>query len=52
MNPANEESEIFESVERGEWREIPDFETEKQRIADVARATLQKDIYGDGRLGG
>jgi predicted DNA binding CopG/RHH family protein len=43
MKLTKEEREILESVERGEWREIPDFEAEKQRIADAARATLRKD---------
>ena len=44
-----EEREILESVERDERKEIPDFEVEKRRIAEAARATLLK---GDGRLGG
>ena len=38
-----EEKEILESVERGEWKRIPDFKREARRIQEAARATLRKD---------
>ena len=43
MKLSNEEKEILESVERGEWRRIPDFKKEVKRYQDYARATLRKD---------
>lgn len=38
-----EEQELLESVERGEWRRIPDFENEAMRYQEYARATFRKD---------
>ena len=38
-----EEQELLESVERGEWHRIPDFEEEAKRYVEYARATLRKD---------
>ena len=38
-----EERELLESVERGEWRRVPDFEKEAKRYQDYARATFRKD---------
>ena len=43
MKLSNEEKEIIESVERDEWRRIPDFENEVTRYQDYARSTLRKD---------
>ena len=42
MKLSNEEKKIIESVERGEWRRIPDFKKEVMRYQDYARATLRK----------
>jgi predicted DNA binding CopG/RHH family protein len=38
-----EERELLESVEKGEWRRIPDYEREARRYAEGARATFRKD---------
>jgi predicted DNA binding CopG/RHH family protein len=38
-----EERELLESVERDEWRRIPDFEKKAERYAEYARATFRKD---------
>ena len=38
-----EEKELLRSVERGEWRTIPDFEREKERYRRMAITTLRKD---------
>ena len=43
MKLTKEESEIRESVESGEWRRVPDYEREAERVQDAARATLRKD---------
>ena len=43
MKLTKEEKNILESVERGEWKRIPNFKTEAKRYRDVARATLRKD---------
>ena len=43
MKLTKEEKDILESVERGEWRRIPDFEKEAKRYQEYARATLRKD---------
>jgi len=43
MKLTNEEKDILESVERGEWRRIPDFDKETKRYQEYARATLRKD---------
>ncbi len=43
MELTEEEREILESVERGEWRRIPDFEEKAISYHEAARATLRKD---------
>lgn len=43
MELTEDEREILESVERGEWCRIPEFEKEAQRYQDYARATFRKD---------
>jgi len=43
MKLTKEEKDILESVERGEWRRIPDFDREAKRYQEYARATLRKD---------
>jgi predicted DNA binding CopG/RHH family protein len=37
------EKEILDSVERGEWRTIPDVKKESQRYQKYARSTFRKD---------
>ena len=39
---SKEEKELLESVERGEWKTIPDFEKEAKRYQECARATFRK----------
>lgn len=43
MKLTKEEKEILESVERGEWKQIPNFKKEADRYREAARATLRKD---------
>ena len=43
MNLTKEERAILESVERGEWRRVPDFSKDARRYQAAARATLRKD---------
>lgn len=43
MKLTEEEREILESVERGEWRRVPDFEEKALAYQEAARATLRKD---------
>ena len=43
MKLTKEEKDILESVERGEWRRIPDFDKEAKRYQESARATLRKE---------
>lgn len=43
MKLTKKEKDILESVERGEWRRIPDFDKEAKRYVESARATLRKD---------
>jgi predicted DNA binding CopG/RHH family protein len=40
---SKEEKELSESVERGEWRRVSNFEKEKRNAVLAARATLRKD---------
>ena len=40
---SKEEKELLESVERGEWKTIPDCEKEAERYQECARATFRKD---------
>lgn len=39
----DEEKELLESVERGEWRRVDDFVTEKKRYEQYARGMFKKD---------
>ena len=43
MKLTQEEKEILESVENGEWKQVPDFKREAARYQAAARATLRKD---------
>lgn len=43
MKLTKEEKDILDSVERGEWKRIPNFKEEARRYQEVARATLRKD---------
>ena len=43
MKLTREEQELLDSVERGEWRRIPDFRREAKRYQNAAHATLRKD---------
>jgi len=37
-----EEQELFDSVERGEWRSVPNLEKEIQEAKKIAKATFKK----------
>lgn len=43
MKLTKEEKGLLDSVERGEWRRIPNFNREAARYREAARATLRKD---------
>lgn len=43
MKLQKEEKDLLDSVERGEWKRIPNFEQEAERHREAARATLRKD---------
>ena len=43
MKLTQEEKSLLDSVERGEWKRIPDFQREAARYREAARATLRKD---------
>ena len=43
MKQTHEEKALLDSVERGEWKRIPDFRREAARHPAAARATLRKD---------
>lgn len=43
MKHIQEEKDILESVENGEWKRISNFKYETQRFKSAARATLRKD---------
>ena len=43
MKLTKEEEDLLKSVERGEWRRIPDFEKEAKRYQESPRETLRKD---------
>jgi predicted DNA binding CopG/RHH family protein len=43
MKLTDEEQEILDSVERGEWKPVPRLSAEKKRLQSAARATLRKD---------
>jgi predicted DNA binding CopG/RHH family protein len=38
-----EEKELVDSVEKGNWKRISNFEKEKSRYQEIARATIRKD---------
>ena len=50
MKLTEEEKSLLESVERGEWKRIPDFQREVARYREAARATLRKDKRVDIRM--
>lgn len=43
MKLTKEEKSLLDSVEKGEWKRVPDFKREEVRYRDTARATLRKD---------
>jgi len=43
MKLSKEEKELLETVERGEWRTIPNFKKEAKQYQEYARATFRKD---------
>ncbi len=43
MKLTKEEKELLDSVERGEWKQIPNFKQEATRYKAAAQATLRKD---------
>lgn len=43
MKLTPEEKDLLNSVERGEWRRIPNFRKEANRYRAAARSTLRKD---------
>ena len=43
MKLSKEEKELLDSVERGEWRTIPNFKKEVKQYQEYARATFRKD---------
>jgi predicted DNA binding CopG/RHH family protein len=43
MKLTKEEKDILDSVEKGEWKTIPNFKREAKRMQEAARATLRKD---------
>ena len=42
MKLTNEEKELLDSVEKGEWQQIPDFTNESLRYKEIAKNTLLK----------
>nr|VFJ47101.1 MAG: Predicted DNA binding protein, CopG/RHH family [Candidatus Kentron sp. FM]VFJ47630.1 MAG: Predicted DNA binding protein, CopG/RHH family [Candidatus Kentron sp. FM]VFK07647.1 MAG: Predicted DNA binding protein, CopG/RHH family [Candidatus Kentron sp. FM] len=43
MKLTQEEKDILDSVERGEWRRIPNFEQQAVRYREAAKTMLEKD---------
>lgn len=43
MKLTAEEQELLDSVERGEWQQVADFEAQAERLQAVAKATFRKD---------
>ncbi len=43
MKLTKEEREIMDSVERGEWKRVSNFEEEKSRLEAAAATTLRQD---------
>ena len=50
MKLSKEEKELLDSVERGEWKTIPNFKEETKRYQDYAKATFRKDKRVNIRL--
>ncbi len=42
MKLTNEEKELLDSVEKGEWQQITDFKNESLRYKEIAKNTLRK----------
>ena len=43
MKLTKEEKDILDSVEKGEWKRIPNYKREAARYRDAAQSTLRKD---------
>ena len=43
MKLTQEEEALLESVEKGEWKRIPDFQNQAARYGEAARVMLRKD---------
>ena len=43
MKLDDEEQDLVDSFERGEWRSVPNFEQEKKKYQEIAAATFRKD---------
>ena len=43
MKLTKKEKELLESVERGEWESVPNFEIEAKRYQEYAKVTFRKD---------
>ena len=50
MKLTSEEKSLLDSVEKGEWKRIPDFPREAARYREAARATLRKDKRVNSRM--
>ncbi len=50
MKLSKEEKELLDSVEKGEWKTIPNFKEEAKRYQEYARATFRKDKRVNIRL--
>jgi len=42
MKLTTEEKELLDSVEKGEWKQIPDFKNESLRYKEIAKNTMRK----------
>lgn len=43
MKLTEEEKDILDSFERGEWKPVKNLDAEKKRVREIARATMRKD---------
>jgi len=50
MKLSKEEKELLDSVERGEWKTIPNFKEKTKRYQDYAKAAFRKDKRVNIRL--
>jgi predicted DNA binding CopG/RHH family protein len=50
MKQSKEEKDILDSVERGEWKTIPNFKKEAKRYQEYAKATFHKNKRVNIRL--